>query len=205
MERTIIDIELMDNVLDGFRSIKNNIYIDSSERVLQNKKRLENEYEKRQKMIVTRLKEYDKKIKNVQNQHAMMNNVRIKVNRQRDQQIKLRLQELKTQERLNRIKLIKHIKKKEIKAQKLLVDIRNIRLREKQNKDIDHYNNQFKHQSTTIPENQLIIEKCIKKKSKLKNIGSIEEWSLNEEIKNEPQEEIIVEEECFIDSDQSVS
>lgn len=203
MEHNVIDMKIMDDVLYNFRRIKTDIYVDRAERVLQNKIRLKNEYEKRQKQNETRLKEYNKRIDKIQNQHDIRNNKRIEANRKRDEQIQKQLQAVKTQERLNHIKRMQHIKCKDIKTQKLLSDSKVLRFREKQSRDIERY--QFKHQNTMIPDNQLIFDKCIKNKRLDVSNYVKRGWSYEKNIKNEPQEKIIKEEECYIDSDQSVS
>lgn len=204
MERDVIDMKIMDDVLYDFRRIKSDIYIDGAERVLRNKIHLKNEYEKRQKLKETRLKEYNKRIDKIQAQRDIKNNKRIEVNRQRDKQIKKKIQSVKRQERLNHIKLMQHIKCKGIKTQKLLMDRNISRSSQKQSIEIERYGDQFKHQNTMIPDNQLIIDKCIHKKGLNDTNDDVVEWSKEEEIENQPQEEIM-KEECYINSDQPVN
>lgn len=204
MERNDIDMKIMDDVLYNFRRIKGDIYVDGAERILRNKIRLKDEYEKRQKLRETRLKEYNKRIDKIQTQRDIRNNKRIEVNREREEQIKKKIQTVKTQERLNHIKLMQHIKRKGIRTQKLLIDRKTLRSRQKQIREIERYGDRFKHENTIIPDNQLIIDKCIKNKGLSDLNDDVVGRSYEEEIENEPHGEII-KEECYIDSDQSVS
>lgn len=82
-----------------------------------------------------------------------------------------------------------------------MVTQENLRLSEKRNNETKRYFDKVAHQNIMLTKKQLLIDKCFR------NIESDDGKELVksyvEEIIDEPIEEM-VEEECFIDSDQSV-
>lgn len=193
------DFKLMENVLCDLRCQKNpQIIIDRIERGMRNLKD-----KTPQKKQGTVLEKYNKKIEQIQTQNIINHNKKIDANRKKEERMEKKIHEVKKQQQRKKLELIRHIKDKEIKTKKILAEREQTRIHEKQNKEIKRYFEVVKQQNITLIKNQTLIDKCIKhiRSNHSNDIG--ETTAYEEEIKDEPLEEMI-EEECFVDSDQLV-
>lgn len=196
----------MDDIIDSviMKEILNQDVIvleDNGDDEVQFKKEYrKNEHKKRQELFETRITKYNKRIDEIQKQNVVNNNKKAEESCQKKERVKKIQLDLKTQETGRRLELLKFIKEKKEKSQNILVQKKNEKIREKQNKDAERYLDKVYRQNRMITENRFLIEKCLEYKHFEDDNEKLPEYEneIEEEIK-ETQEE-----ECFIDSDQSV-
>jgi len=163
------------------------------------------ENNKRQELLGTIVKKYHEKIEKIHQENVTNNKKKLEAKHQKAEKIQLRLQNHKTLECRKNAKILNFIKNKDIKSQKLLAERKYQRLSEKQKRDNERFYNKVEYQKIALVKNQQLIDKCLENKT-FNSLENNQELSgeYEEEINDEPIEEIITEEECIIDSDQSV-
>ncbi|KAE9541212.1 hypothetical protein AGLY_004457 [Aphis glycines] len=201
MQSNVINFKKIDEILNLKGKNKRSI-IDAK---LKNQR--ENriiEYNKRQELLGTIVKKYHKKIKKIHQENVTNNKKKLEDKHQKAEKIQLRLQNHKTLECRKNAKILNFIKNKDIKSQKLLAERKYQRLSEKQKRANERFYNKVEYQKITLVKNQQLIDKCLENKTfnSLENNQELSE-EYEEEINDGPIEEIITEEECIIDSDQS--
>jgi len=163
------------------------------------------ENNKRQELLGTLVKKYNKRIDNIHQKNIKNNHKKLEANYQKSERMKQRLQSHITLESCKNRKKIQIIKDKHMKSQKLLTERKEIRLCEKKKRDTERYNNKVEYQNITLLKNQQLIEKCLEDKTldDFKNSGLEFIAENEEEISEEPIDEITAE-ECNSYSDRSV-
>lgn len=206
MEDDIINSAvIMNDVLNHLRSQLNDCAIvldgDGDHGAQFKKEFRKNQQKNRQELYGTRLAKYNKRIDEIQTQTVINKNKKVMESHQKEERIKNVLLDLKIQDKGKRLKLKNFTMSKEKKSQKLIVETKNQKIQEKQNKDIVRYYDKVNHQNRAIVENRNLIETCLEHVIKDNN----EELSVDhgEEMEEEKIEET-QEDECVIDSDQSV-
>lgn len=195
----------MEEVLKNLRHNKNDIIIDG--KIEMQRENLKNVNEKRQELYKIQQEKNNTRIENLHKQNKINNFIRTEAIRKKEEQIKKRLEKVKTLERHKKVQVLKNINFKLKNAQKNLIKNENVRRQKKQNRDTKRYLNKIKHQNENLIEKQSLIDECLEHKiSGNDYIEDNYEESLNEyeeEMTDEPLE--ADQEKCFIDSDRSVS
>lgn len=201
MQSNVINFKKIDEILNLKGKNKRSI-IDAKLNSQRENRIIENN--KRQELLGTIVKKYHEKIEKIQQENVTNNKKKLEAKHQKAEKIQLRLQNHKTHECRKNAKILNFIKNKDIKSQKILAERKYQRLSEKQKRDNERFYNKVEYQKITQVKHQQLIDKCLENKT-FNNIENIElSGEYEEEINDEPIEEIITEEECIIDSDQSV-
>lgn len=201
MENNVFDFKISDSVLNKLRCQNDPLAIIG---LLEIEKRNLND-KIPNKPLGKCLKKYNKKIDDLQRQKTIDNDKRIKANRKKEELIAERQRDLEIQQRRKKIELKKHIKNKEITSKKLLAERENLKLSAKHNNETKRYFDTVEHQNEILAEKQLLIDKCFRnRESDEPDDGKELFKSYEEDTIDEPLEKM-EEEECFIDSDQSVN
>lgn len=193
----IIDSVIMNEILN-----QNVIVIDDNgdDGVQFKKEFRKNEQKKRQELYESRIEKYNKRIDEIQKQNVVNNSKKKGESCQKKERTKKIQLDLKTQETGKRLELLKLIKEKKEKTQNILVQKKNDKVREKQNKDTERYLDKVYRQNRTIIEDRILIEKCLE----YKRFEDDNEKLAEPESENGGEIKETQEEECLIDSDQSV-
>lgn len=205
MQDDIIDSVIMNDVLNHLRSHPNygTIILDGGgdDGVQFKKEFRKNEQKKRQELYTTRIARYNKRIDEIQKQNDINNSEKAIKSRQKENIAKNVLLDVKARDLGKRLELMKSIKKSEKKSQNLITEMKNKKIREKQNRDTVRYFDKVNSQNRTIEENRFLVEKCLEHTTVGNSdvLSEIHEEDIGDEIIEE-----IHEEECIIDSDQSV-
>lgn len=202
MQSNVINFKKIDEILNLKGKNKRSI-VDAKLNSQRENRIIENN--KRQELLGKIVKKYHKKIEKILQENVANNKKKLEAKHQKAEKIQLRLQNHKILECRKNAKILNFIKNKEIKSQKLLAERKYQRLSEKQKRDNERFCNKVEYQKITLVKNQHLINKCLENKT-FNSLENNQELSgeYEEEINDEPIEEIITEEECIIDSDQSV-
>lgn len=195
MNNNILNFKKINDILNNGKTELNNINVENQIKLL--KKDLPNE--KLQKKHLTNLEKYNKRIEKIQIQKIIDHSKKVEANHQREQRIKTQVEIAKYLEIRKNFDKIKRIKNKEDKSQKLLTELKNLKLYKKQNRDIERYFEKVKYQNETLMENQMLIDECYNKFSSSINSTSENEDKIEDELLIEiPEEEEEHEEECIL-------
>jgi len=204
MLSNVIDFERLDKILNIKDKNKKKV-IDIKLNTQRENRIAENK--KRQERLGTLVEKYNKRIDKIQQENVKNHLKKLDANYQKAEQMQQRLQNHKILERRKVTKILQFIKDKDLKSKKLLADNKKLKLHEKQKRDIENYYKKVEYQNITIVKNQQLIEKCLINRTLDDIENSDQELFVEheEEMKDEDYEiEEIAEEECVIDSDQSV-
>lgn len=169
--------------------------IITDDKVTLQKEKVKNVNQNREERCRLRLEEYNRRIDKLQKQNVISKINRQEANRQKELRIRNRLSDMKTLEHHKNINLIKSIKDKETKSQKLLAERKNLRLCRKQDGKC------FRGDSN-CPNKSFVGGQILSEKRSLDNSKHV--FSKHEEETDDEHLEEMNEEECFTDSDQSV-
>jgi len=202
MQNNMIYFKKIDQLLNLEGKNKKNI-IDAKLSAQRENRITEND--KRQGLLGTLVEKYNKRIDKIHRENVKDNNKKLEANYQKTERTQQRLQNHRILETINNREKLQIILDKHIRSQKLLAEREKLRLSEKKKRDIELYYNKVDYQNTALLKNQQLIEKCIENKT-LDDFENCDQElffaECEEEINDEPMEEII-EEECSF-SDQSV-
>lgn len=188
MERNVVNLKIINDVLYLYKCQQKPIII-VDEGTRRNNEKVENENQNRQILYKTRLEEYNRRIDKIQKQNVISKVQRMEANHQRELRIRHKLLNVKEREHFENMKLIKFIRDKEIKAQKLLNERK--------------YLMSCKNQDVKCGKSNRQNNTCVDNKKSFLDSSKNMILEKEEEIIDEPLEEAN-EEECFTDSDQSV-
>lgn len=199
VEDDIIGSVIMNDVLNHLRSGPNDyanfLDGDSNDGFQFKKEFRKNEHKIQQELYKSNIEKYNKRIDQIQKQKVINNSKKAEEICKKKERMKNVIFDLKNREVSKRIELLKSIKEKEKKSQNLIVQRKNEKIQEKRNSDIVRYIDKVNCQNRSIAQNRFLMKKCLEKDNE---VFSVEEKIVDEQI------EQILEEECVIDSDQSV-
>jgi hypothetical protein len=193
MESNFVNLKIINDVLDLYKCEGKPIIID--DKVTLQKEKVLNINRNREEMCKIRFEEYNRRIDKLQKQNVIAKINRAEANRQKELHIKNRLLNIKTLEHLKNINLMKSIKEKDMKSQKLLAERKHLRSYRKQ--DGKCFRDDSNCRNKVFAGDQLLSDKRLLDDSK--NLFSKHEEGTDDKRLEEPNEK-----ECFTDPDQSV-